>query len=107
MPENALNRVSLYIERAFLPNAKPTMGEMGAYQQAVIAELQSWGMIGAVDVVDPTWIEVAYTWSWPGSSWKEEAIHRLAEKNITMLGRYGRWHFQGIAASIREGIELA
>lgn len=106
LPKNASGRTSLYIEKAFLPNNRPSVKEVAAYRQAVIAELQDWGMIGDVDVVDPTWIEVAYTWSWPGSTWKEEAIQQLAEKDITMLGRYGRWHFQGIAASIREGMEL-
>lgn len=106
LPEDASDRVSLYIEKAFLPDRRPSIATIKSYEQEVVSELRDWGMIGHVDVIDSTWIEVAYTWSWPGSTWKESAIQQLAEKNITMLGRYGRWHFQGIAASIREGMEL-
>ncbi len=106
LPEDASDRVSLYIEKAFLPDMRPSIATIKSYEKEVVSELRDWGMIGHVDVVDATWIEVAYTWSWPGSTWKEAAIQRLGENNITMLGRYGRWHFQGIAASIREGMAL-
>jgi hypothetical protein len=68
-----------------------------------VAELQAWGFIEEAEVVDPTWIEVAYTWSWPGSRWKPEALRRLQEADIFQVGRYGRWIFQGIADSIRDG----
>jgi protoporphyrinogen oxidase len=106
LPEYARDRVSLYIERAFLPGDRPSAEAVAEYQKATIEELQAWGFIGEVDVIDPTWIDVAYTWSWPDSTWREEAIQRLGEYGITMLGRYGRWRFQGIAASLREGLEV-
>ncbi len=63
-----------------------------------------WGWIGEVEVIDHTWIEVAYTWSWPGSSWREKALKVLEEHGIYQAGRYGRWKFQGIAESLRDGI---
>lgn len=106
VPHSNPDRVSLYIERAFLPEEKPTLEQIMLYKQEVEKELQDWGMIGEVEVNDATWVDVAYTWSWPGSTWIDEATSRLKEHNITMLGRYGRWHFQGIAASIKEGMRI-
>jgi hypothetical protein len=65
--------------------------------------LQAWEFIGEAEVVDPTWIEVAYTWTWPGSHWRAKALRCLEEHGIFPVGRYGRWIFQGIADSIRDG----
>ena len=59
------NRVSIYIERAYVGGQKPTDAEVAAYQKAVEKELQDWGFIGKVEVNDPTWIDVAYTWARP------------------------------------------
>ena len=98
------SRVSLYVERAFPGGHKPDALEVQAYTQSVVRELTEWGFIGEVDVLDPTWIEVAYTWARPGSSWREAALARLAEHGISSIGRYGRWVFQGIADSIGEGL---
>ena len=95
--------VSIYVERAYVGGTRPTPAEVIAYSKAVVAELQSWGFIEEAEVVDPTWIEVAYTWSWPGSRWKPEALRRLQELDIYQVGRYGRWVFQGIADSLRDG----
>lgn len=95
--------VSIYIERAYNGGQKPTPAEITAYSQAVVTELQDWGYIRDAEVVDPTWIDVAYTWSYPGSRWKQQAIQKLEEQNIYPIGRYGRWIFQGIADSVRDG----
>lgn len=54
-------------------------------------------------VVHPNWVDVAYTWSWPGSRWRYEALGILESSGIFQIGRYGRWVFQGIADSIRDG----
>ena len=69
----------------------------------MVAELQRWGFIDTAEVVHPTWVDVAYTWSWPGSSWTRQAIQALEKAGIYQVGRYGRWIFQGIADSIRDG----
>jgi protoporphyrinogen oxidase len=95
--------VSIYVERAFHGGAQPSDAEVGAYARAVVAELTSWRFIEHAEVVDPTWIDVAYTWEWPGSKWKSLALRVLEERDIFMVGRYGRWIFQGIADSIRDG----
>ncbi|WP_083305091.1 protoporphyrinogen/coproporphyrinogen oxidase [Moorena producens] len=97
------DRVSIGVERAYLGGKKPTREEISQYSEAVVKELQSWGFIGEAEVVDPTWIDVAYTWSLPKSDWKQKALHILEQNNIYQVGRYGRWIFQGIADSIRDG----
>ncbi len=95
---------SLYVERAFVGGERPTGPQHEAYADSVVAELQDWGFIGEALLVDPTWIDVAYTWSWPGSPWKHQAMAALGAQGITQVGRYGRWRFQGIAQSIRDGL---
>ena len=72
----------------------------------VVAELQEWQFIDALEVCDPTWVEVAYTWSYPDSCWKDQALQALETYGIYQVGRYGRWAFQGIADSIRDGFIL-
>lgn len=97
------DRVSIYIERAYVGGVIPTEDEVKQYAADVVAELQAWDFIETAEVVDPTWIDVAYTWSWPGSKWKAEAMKTLEEVGVYQVGRYGRWVFQGIADSIRDG----
>ncbi len=95
--------VSLYVERAYPAGLRPSEQEVARYAQEVIDELQQRGYLGEVHVVDPSWVEVAYTWRYPGSCWRGRAIDALAEQGIHQVGRYGSWHFQGIADSIRDG----
>jgi protoporphyrinogen oxidase len=97
------DKVSIYIERAYLPGMKPQEDEIEAYSKQVVKELKQWGYIVEAEVVHPTWVDVAYTWSWPNSNWTHEAIKILQEQDIYQIGRYGRWIFQGIADSIRDG----
>jgi protoporphyrinogen oxidase len=97
------DRVSIYIERAFVGGTQPTAEEVQEYAAAVVQELQDWGFINEAEVVDPTWIDVAYTWSRPGSTWKAQALQALEEQGIYQVGRYARWVFQGIADSIKDG----
>ena len=97
------NRVSIYIERAYRGGQKPSPAEIAAYGKSVVKELQDWGFIETAEVVDPTWIDVAYTWAWPASNWRTVAMKRLEEASIFPVGRYARWVFQGIADSIKDG----
>ena len=101
----AKDRVSLYIERAFVGGQRPSPEATERYASEVVRELQDWGFLGAAEVVDPTWIDVAYTWSWPGSAWTRQAMRTLEQHRVFPSGRYGRWNFQGIAESIRERSE--
>lgn len=106
MPKSARadnNAVSIYVERAYLAGEKPTDAEVRQYADDVVRELQDWGYITEAEVVDPTWIDVAYTWSYPNSQWKKQAMQQLEEHGIYAIGRYGRWVFQGIADSVRDG----
>lgn len=97
------NRVSIYVERAYPAGERPDDKAVADYCAQVVDELQRWGYIGEAEVVHPTWVDVAYTWSWPGSAWKPQAVRALEEVGIFQVGRYGRWIFQGIADSIRDG----
>ena len=97
------SRVSFYVERAYPGGQKPSPEDAALYAQAVVEMLQAEGFIEATEVVDPTWIDVAYTWSRPGSTWPQQAMQQLEAHDIFMVGRYGRWRFQGIAESIRDG----
>jgi protoporphyrinogen oxidase len=96
--------VSIYVEKAYVGGARPSDDMIRDYGRKVVEELISWGFIESAEVVDPTWIDVAYTWEWPGSTWKRQALRVLQEYDIFMVGRYGRWVFQGIADSIRDGL---
>jgi protoporphyrinogen oxidase len=96
-------RVSIYVEKAYQNGKKPVDKEIRAYSDSVVGELRSWGFISKAETVDPTWIDVAYTWSMPGSKWKERALKELEKNGIYQIGRYGRWVFQGIAESIKDG----
>ncbi len=98
--------VSLYVEKAFPGGNKPNNEEIQKLIQSMIDELQQFGFIGDVDVVDPTWIDVAYTWSYPDSNWKEEMLSKLLEHNIHPLGRYATWKFQGILDSLNDGLKF-
>jgi protoporphyrinogen oxidase len=104
LPAGSTDRVSLYVERAYPGGAKPSDDQIAQYAHSAVKELQEWGFIAQPEVVDPTWIDVAYTWSWPGSHWRQKALHALEEHGIFQIGRYGRWTFQGIADSIRDGL---
>lgn len=96
--------VSIYVEKAYRDGSRPTQAEITAISRQIVAELADWGWIGEVEALDPTWIDVAYTWSWPDSSWTSEALRLLDEHGIVQVGRYARWHFQGIADSLRDGL---
>ena len=97
-------RVGIYVEKAFVGwEPRPSAEACRAYSEAVVREFQAWGFIEDVEVVDPTWIDVAYTWTWPGSTWRKDALTWLDDHGVSQVGRYGRWVFQGIADSIRDG----
>ena len=97
------DRVSLYVERSFRGGDRPSDAAIEQYCDRVVDELRDWGFIERAEAVHPTWIDVAYTWSWPGSRWAAEALRMLEDNGIYQIGRYGRWRFQGIADSIRDG----
>lgn len=99
-------RGSLYVETAFRGGERPSADATRALVAAIIEELQQSGLIDKVEAVDPTWVDVAYTWRRPGSDWVTRATSACQECGIEPAGRYGRWSFQGIAASLKEGLLL-
>lgn len=101
------DKVSIYVEKAYLPEKKPNDSKIKQACKNVIKELQSWQFIDEVEVVDPTWIDIAYTWSCLNSRWRQKAIELLKQDGVYQIGRYGSWQFQGIAKSIKDGLETA
>ncbi len=104
LPAGADGRVSLYVERGFRQGQRPSEAGTAAYIRQVADELREWGFLSSVEVCGVNWVETAYTWTMPGSRWRETAIARLHELGIHMTGRYGKWRFQGIADSLRDGL---
>lgn len=100
------DRVSIYVEKACVGGRKPARRAIESYTVAAVKELQGWGFIKEVEAVDAVYVDVAYTWSWPYSTWKEESLSELRKHGIYQIGRYGGWRFQGIADSIRNGLEI-
>ena len=100
------DKVSIYVERAFEGGRMPSQTEINLYIDSVIKELKDWDFIKETEVIDINWINVAYTWSWPNSVWKKKAIGELKKHAIYQVGRYGKWNFQGIADSIRDGLTI-
>jgi len=96
--------VSIYVERAYPGGEKPSEEGIRVYCQKVLQELREWEFIDEVEVIDPTWVDVAYTWSLPESKWKQKALTILEKHNIHQIGRYGRWGSnKGIVDSIKDG----
>lgn len=91
------NRVALYVEWAALER------KALSFQEA-IKELKDWGWIKKVETIDTSFIDIAYTWTLPNSEEKERLLSMVEDCGIEQIGRYGRWHFQGIAESIKEGL---
>lgn len=114
--------VSIYVETSYPYNkdgenltdvATPfEIASKGTDINRVVIELIRLGFIESAEVVSRSFVPVAYTWSWSPSvakvegNWKEDAIKFLRDKSIYQAGRYGRWSFQGIAESVKEGLLL-
>lgn len=103
VPGRSVERTSMYIERALPGGSRLAKEEEAAWARSVIEELKSWGWLGEEEAWSATWIDTAYTWRRPGSSWREEALQLLESRGVVMAGRYACWKFQGIAESIRDG----
>lgn len=95
-------KVALYVEKAY--RAGDAKHEDPDFASNVIRELKIHGYIGNVMTAHTSLVETAYTWRWPGSTWIEDSLDWLAERDIYSIGRYGKWKFQGIAESIRDGL---
>jgi len=100
------DRVSIYVEKAYKGGKKLTDYEIKKLCNDIVKELQNWKFIKETEVVDHTFVEIAYTWQYPNSNWLNKAIEILKKHNIIQTGRYGKWKFQGIAESIKDGLGI-
>jgi len=103
---NEPGRGSFYIEMAFTGGQRPAPADESALVGQIVDELRASGLIDTVEALDPTWVDVAYTWRRPESDWFQRATDACVAQGIEPAGRYGRWSFQGIAASLKEGLLL-
>ena len=103
VPVGRRDRVALYVEHARRRGDRPDPAAEAALVAATVDELVARDVVRSVEVVDVSWVPTAYTWSVPGSTWAADALDVLAELGVEQVGRYARWHFQGIAESIAEG----
>ncbi len=101
-----VGRGSLYVETAFRGGERPSAEATEVLVTEIIKDLRHSQLIDTVEAADPTWVDVAYTWRRPGSDWVSRAMLACRECGIEPAGRYGRWSFQGIAASLKEGLLL-
>ncbi len=97
-------RVSIYVEKSYLPESKPSKEEAEKLSNQIAEELKSWGWIADIEALSYNLIDVCYTWRNPGSKWVEEATQVLESENIYPVGRYAKWSLtEAIADSIRDG----
>lgn len=96
--------VGIYVERAYAGGQKPSSYEIELFIRNAVQALIEWEWIKETELVDHTWIEIAYSWSWPGSRWQQEALRALKEHGIFQVGRFACWLTQGIADSIKDGL---
>jgi len=97
-------KVNLSVEMAFR-NVKYDDLDLDYICYHVVQELQSWRFIGKTITVDPTWVETGYTWLYKKED-QTNALAWLKERDIISTGRYGKWHFQGLVDSIKDGFEV-
>lgn len=113
--ESGFHRMGFYsnVDRKFAPEGMASMylewaesHKRKASMDGVITELMREQIIKKVVTYDVNYLNPAYTWKPIDSTWREDTIEALEKKDILMTGRYGRWHFQGIAESLKEGYDL-
>lgn len=93
-------KASLYCEMSFV--GEPNMDNLMTNANVFLDELRSRGWIGKIDVVRTDIIRPAYTWVFPHTQ-INECLDYLKTLGIHSTGRYGKWRFQGISESIRDG----
>lgn len=99
-------KVGMAVEMAFSPEFDYEDLDVPFIIREVVSELQSWRMIGPTITVDPTWVKTAYTWLHAKET-RDNHLAWLKERDIISTGRYGKWHFQGMVDSIKDGFEVS
>lgn len=97
-------KVNLSVEMAFCGFERDDLDEPFIIKH-VVEELQAWRFIGDTITIDPTWVRCGYTWL----KSKEDANDKLKwlkGNDIISTGRYGKWKFQGMVDSIKDGFEV-
>jgi protoporphyrinogen oxidase len=96
-------RASFYVECSYPSDSPPAPEEIDRRCLAVVEEMRAMGYLIEPEIIDPSFVELAYTWRRPGSTWAEELMDELRKRSIFQTGRYAAWRGYGIADSIRDG----
>jgi protoporphyrinogen oxidase len=120
------HRIGYYsnVDKMFLPTKYRNEGYVSAYIEKtfkgghseglnldnevfdILDEVMNLGFIGEVIAYDYNFVEIAYTWERPGSTWVDEAIFFLVKNNIIPVGRYGKWgRIEGIVESMEDSLK--
>lgn len=100
--------VSIYVEKALRGGQLMTSEQKERFVYDAVAQLNEWQWVGEVLATDLTFVDVAYTWPLPRSTWRGKALETLRSHNIIQIGRYGTWAVdlkeQGIVHSLVSGL---
>ncbi len=95
---NKRRLASIYLEFAFRRGARISRADIEKLTNESFAELNDLGLVKKVQLFDYNWIEVGYTYIYPGQHNEIDDIFlQLRSNNIISLGRYGGWNFKSMA----------
>jgi protoporphyrinogen oxidase len=98
------NYVSAYIEKTFRYDSSPT--NLNTEVTKILKEVEELNFIGEVIALDYNFVEIAYTWQRPSSTWADNVIHVLSNHNIITVGRYAKWgKVEGIVESMKDAFK--
>jgi len=96
--------VSVYIEKTFKGGFAPK--NLNAEVTKILSEVEELNFIGEVIAHDYNFVEIAYTWRRPDSTWVDDAIRILLNYNIVTIGRYANWgKVEGIVESMENAFK--
>ena len=79
---------------------------MNAEVTKILSEVEELNFIGEVIAHDYNFVEIAYTWRRPDSTWVDDAIRILLNYNIVTIGRYANWgKVEGIVESMENAFK--
>lgn len=117
--KSGMHRVAFYsnVDRCKAPKGKVGLSveiattdkfediDVRGKEENVLEEIHHWGWIKDFYTIDPTWVETAYSYVYKPED-RTNAIEWLKDRDIISTGRYGKWLFQGMTASIEDGLML-
>lgn len=96
--------VSVYIEKTFKGGSAPK--SLDTEITRILSEAKDLDFIGEIIAYDYNFVEIAYTWLRPGSTWVDDTIRVLLNHDIITVGRYANWgKVEGIVESMEDAFK--